>query len=224
MEKAIKNVGIILSGGVGLRYGADKPKQYCNLLGKEVISYTVEAFKKSTMIDRIIVVVDEGNTYSSHINELYGLETVPGGKTRNQSFKNALLYIEKNYPGCEKIIENNAACPMITSEITDEFLRLLDDYDYVNAAYKITDALGAYNGRIANREDFYLIQAPDAYHFKQINKYFDPDSPLGHPAHQLPLEFTECRYFGFSPNIKITYPEDIFMAEIYLNGKIKNEY
>ncbi len=223
MSKSIKNIGIILSGGVGMRYGADKPKQYCELMGREIISYTVSAFKNAKSIDKIIVVVDEENSYASHIKELYGLETVPGGKTRNYSFKNALSYIENNYPDCEKIIENNAACPMITSEIADKFMQLLDEYDYVNATYKITDALGAYKGRVADREDYYLIQAPDAYHFRQINKYFDPESPLGHPAHQLPLEFTECRYFGFLPNIKITYPEDIIMAELYMKNREGNQ-
>ncbi len=219
MSESVRNIAIILSGGVGMRYGSDKPKQYCELMGKEIISYTIDAFKNAKSIDKIIVVVDEENFYSNHIKEAYGLETIAGGKTRNYSFKNALMYIEENYLECEKIIENNAACPMITTEIAEEFLSLLDKYDYVNAAYKITDALGAYNGRIANREDFYLIQAPDAYHFKQINKYFDPDSPLGHPAHQLPLELTECRYFGFSPNIKITYPEDIIIAELYMKNR-----
>lgn len=216
MNKKIENIGIILSGGSGTRFGTDMPKQYCMLNDKEVISYTVDAFRKSEMIDDIIVVVDENNVYQEHIQKKYGLKTVTGGNTRNWSFKNALTYIENNYPNCKKIIENNAACPMITKEIINEFMRLLDDYDYVNTAYEITDALGAYNGRIADRSEFYLIQAPDAYRFELINKYFDPNSKLCHPAHQLPMSCTEYKYFGYDRNIKITYPYDLKIAEIYM--------
>ena len=30
-----KNIGIILAGGIGSRFGADKPKQYCTVFGKD---------------------------------------------------------------------------------------------------------------------------------------------------------------------------------------------
>lgn len=217
--KKIKNVGIILSGGIGARFGGDRPKQYYELSGKEVIWYTVDAFRRAETVDDFFCVVDENEKKLGHIEKEYGIKTILGGKTRNWSFKNALDYIKGTYPDCEKIIENNAACPMITPNIIDDFMNLLDEYDYVNTAYKITDALGSYKDRIANRDDFYLIQAPDAYHFEQIYKYFDADSPLGHPAHQLPMDFTECRYFDYPNNIKITYPGDIEMAELIMKRR-----
>lgn len=215
----MKNIGIILSGGIGSRFGSTKPKQYCELNGKEVIWYTIDAFQKAASIDEFFCVVDEQEMQSGRIETTYGVKTILGGTTRNHSFKNALDYIKATYPQCEKIIENNAACPMITPAIIDDFMALLDQYDYVNTAYKITDALGSYKDRIANREDFYLIQAPDAYHFDQIYTYFDADFLLGHPAHHLPMEMTEYRYFDYPNNIKITYPHDIEIAEILLRHR-----
>ncbi|MBQ8794564.1 MAG: NTP transferase domain-containing protein, partial [Clostridia bacterium] len=41
------NIGIILAGGIGSRFGADKPKQYCKILGKEMILYSIDAFKNA---------------------------------------------------------------------------------------------------------------------------------------------------------------------------------
>ena len=214
-----KTVGIILAGGIGSRFGADRPKQYCNIFGKEMIWYSIDAFGKAKTIDDFIVVVDAAEMKRGRIAKEYSVKTVEGGGSRNASFKHALDYIAKNYPDCEKIIENNAACPMITPELTDEFIGLLDDYDFVNTAYKITDALGSYKDRIANREDFYLIQAPDAYRFPLIYKYFDENSPLCHPAHQLPLEAKEYRYFGYTDNYKVTYPEDIKIVEVLMERR-----
>lgn len=138
-----KNIGIILAGGIGSRFGASCPKQYCLILGKEMIWYTIEAFKKAKNIDDFIVVLDKEQFEKGEIAKTYGVKTVLGGSTRNKSFKNALDYIHETFPDCEKIVENNAACPMIKPELIDEFIDLLDEYDYVNAAYKITDALGS---------------------------------------------------------------------------------
>lgn len=214
-----KNIGIILAGGIGSRFGADKPKQYCTVFGKEMIWYSIDAFRKAKTIDDFIVIVDKAEMEKGRIAADYGVKTVEGGASRNGSFKNALDYIAENYPDCERIIENNAACPMITPELIDEFINLLDDYDFVNTAYKITDALGSYKDRIADREDFYLIQAPDAYRFPLLYKYFDENSTLCHPAHQLPLDTKEYRYFGYSDNYKVTYPEDIKIVEMLMERR-----
>ena len=216
-----KNIGIILAGGIGSRFGADKPKQYCTIFGKEMIWYSIDAFRKSKTIDDFIVIVDKTEMEKGRIAADYGVTTVEGGSSRNSSFKNALDYIAEHYPDCERIIENNAACPMITAELIDEFIGLLDDYDYVNTAYKITDALGSYKDRIADREDFYLIQAPDAYRFPLLYKYFDENSTLCHPAHQLPLDTREYRYFGYTDNFKVTYPEDIKIVEVLMERRNK---
>ena len=214
-----KNIGIILAGGIGSRFGADKPKQYCTIFGKEMIWYSIDAFRKAKTIDDFIVIVDKTEMEKGRIAADYGVTTVEGGSSRNSSFKNALDYIAEHYPDCERIIENNAACPMITAELIDEFIGLLDDYDYVNTAYKITDALGSYKDRIADREDFYLIQAPDAYRFPLLYKYFDENSTLCHPAHQLPLDTREYRYFGYTDNFKVTYPEDIKIVEVLMERR-----
>lgn len=215
----MSSIGIILAGGIGSRFGADKPKQYCKIFDKEMIWYSIDAFRRAKSIDDFIVVVDANEMQSGRLAQEYGVTLVQGGNTRNESFKNALDYINITFPDCEKIIENNAACPMITPELIDEFMDLLDEYDYVNTAYKITDALGSYKDRIANREDFYLIQAPDAYRFPLLYKYFDKDSELCHPAHQLPLTATEYRYFDYTDNYKVTYPDDIKIVEMMMTRR-----
>lgn len=218
-----KNIGIILAGGIGSRFGADRPKQYCTVFGKEMIWYSIDAFRRAETIDDFIVIVDKAEMEKGRIAADYGVKTVEGGASRNGSFKNALDYIAEHYPDCERIIENNAACPMITPELIDEFINLLDDYDFVNTAYKITDALGSYKDRIADREEFYLIQAPDAYRFPLLYKHFDENSNLCHPAHQLPLDTKEYRYFGYTDNYKVTYPEDIKIVEMLMERRNNNK-
>lgn len=213
----MKNIGIILAGGIGSRFKGDKPKQYYQINGKEMISYVINAFKDAETIDDFIVVLDESEFNSGRIAADYGVKTVMGGKTRNHSLKNALDYIKENHPDCEKVIENNAACPMITPKVINDIINLLDDNDYVQCTYKITDALGSYKERVVDREDYFLIQSPDAYRFPLLYSCFDADNPNGHPAVQLPLDAKGYNYFDFQPNIKVTYPEDLRIVELVMN-------
>ena len=45
------NISLILSGGSGVRFGSNMPKQYNLLLNKEVIAYSIDAFTNSTSVD-----------------------------------------------------------------------------------------------------------------------------------------------------------------------------
>ena len=81
---------------------------------------------------------------------------------------------------------------------------------------KITDALGSYKERTVNREDFFLIQAPDAYRFKELHECFDPNNPNGHPAVQLRHTAKGCNVFHAGPVFKVTHPDDIKIVELLM--------
>ena len=61
---------IVMSGGVGNRFGSDLPKQDNLLLGKPIIDYVLEACLKSKKTDRIVVVMDDSyKSYSKILND-----------------------------------------------------------------------------------------------------------------------------------------------------------
>lgn len=208
-----KNIGIVLAGGIGQRFGGDKPKQYFLIKGKEMIAYSIELFRSAKTIDDFVVVLNKEEFENGRIAAQYGVRTVCGGKTRNHSFKNALDYIAREWPDCEKVIENNAACPLTNPETIDAYIGLLDDYDYVQTTLKITDALGSYKDRVVDREDYFLIQAPDAYRFRLLRDNFNPDHPNGHPAVQLPQSARGYNAFFEGRVFKVTHPDDIKIVE-----------
>lgn len=209
-------IGIILAGGIGNRFGGDKPKQYYLLGGKEIIWYSIEAFRRASSLDEFIVVVGPKEYEAGEVAKKYNVRTVNGGDTRNHSLYNALCFISEQYPNCDKIIENNAACPFITPKQIDDFISLLDKYDYVQTTFHITDALGSNSDRLVNRDDYFLIQSPDAYRFNRLFESFDPNNVNGHPAIQLPEDAVGYNYFIDGHPFKVTYPEDLEIAEILL--------
>lgn len=214
-----KSIGIVLAGGIGQRFGGDKPKQYYLIKGKEMIAYSIELFRSAKTIDDFVVVLNPEEYENGRIAKQYGVRTVCGGKTRNWSLKNAMDYIAKEWPDCEKIIENNAACPLTKPETIDSYIKLLDEYDFVQTTLKITDALGSYKSRIVDREDYFLIQAPDAYRFKQLQKCFNPDHPNGHPAVQLPESAKGYNAFYEGRVFKVTHSDDIKIVEAIMEAK-----
>lgn len=52
------NIAMIMSGGVGRRFGSVIPKQYNLIKGKAVIDYVIQACKQSSLTDAIVVVCD----------------------------------------------------------------------------------------------------------------------------------------------------------------------
>ena len=216
----MKNIGIVLAGGIGRRFGGDRPKQYFEICGKEMIAYSIELFREAKTIDDFVVVLNEEEFEAGRIAGQYDVRTVCGGDTRNRSFRRALDYIAENFPGCEKVVENNAACPLTRPETIDEYIRLLDEYDYVQTTMRITDALGSYKDRTVDREDYFLIQAPDAYRFAEIYECFDPGHPNGHPAVQLPPSAKGYNFFSSERIIKVTNPDDIALVEFFMRRKL----
>lgn len=211
------NIGIILSGGTGNRFGGNTPKQYLSLNGREVISYSVGALKASGCVDKIIAAASA--EYRARLSEDYGIATVENGETRNKSLKNALDYIRENYPDCKKTIILEAARPMITAETVRQYLDLTNKYDSVITGQRIVDSLGSFRSHTADRSDYYLIQAPEAFDFPKLYRAFDENSPLTATNHQMPEDSSLFVNFDFRENFKITYAEDLAYCELFLRKR-----
>ena len=215
------NIGMILSGGSGSRFGDTLPKQYHELLGKEVIGYSVDALTASQKIDAVIVIADP--EFISTLKEKYPVICVPGGATRNQSLRCGLEYIQRTFPGCEKVFITEAARPFLTMELVENYLSSLDDYDAVITTKQITDSLGRVGEAVTMREEYYLIQAPEAFRFSMLYEHFRADSNITATVQQLPAERNVLNYYDFRCNLKITYPEDMVLAEHLMRAYRKEE-
>ena len=85
------NIAMILSGGSGVRLGADIPKQYIECGGRMIISYCLETFQACGEIDAVWLVADE--SWQESIKGL-GYSKIKGfsrpGATRQLSIVNGL--------------------------------------------------------------------------------------------------------------------------------------
>lgn len=211
-----RNIIVILAAGSGSRFSKDIPKQYVPINGRELIWYSVTELKKSQEADRLIIVTDEISHNADRLREDYACDVILGGADRAHSFGNALDYVNDRYHGCEKIIFHEAARPLITHELIDEYFKLLDDYDHVETCKHITDSLGSYTVDQPTREDYYLIQAPEAYRYQALCMYYDRESSVYYAGNQLPESAKIYQYFLDGPNFKITTQSDTRLVEMLL--------
>jgi 2-C-methyl-D-erythritol 4-phosphate cytidylyltransferase len=196
----MKITGIILAGGAGGRFGSKIPKQYMSLNGKLVIQYTIDAFLNSYLFNEIIVVMDEN--YKHLIKG--EVKIVSSGKTRKESVKNGLFACS---PQTEIVLFHDSARPFIKSSDLQQYIDNIKENDCVITYQPITDALFH-----AERDNFRLIQTPECFKvnilkekINQINNFIG----IYEVVYPCAIKFIKLDH----PNIKITYPNDLYLAE-----------
>ena len=205
------NAALILSGGVGARFGAAVPKQYTRIRRRMVIEYVIEAAMQAESVD-VVMVAGADCPQLRVLQKKHGFHTAPGGSVRNETLLNGLNALRDL--GCERVIILDAVRPLVTGALIDEYLRLLQEgWDAVSTVQPITDSLGCLDMHEVDRSRYYLMQSPEAYDLPRLLQYFDPSSPLTEVAHQLPADSKIHLYRDFPENPKLTYPwEKIYIA------------
>lgn len=227
-EHMNQNIAIIAAGGRGTRIASDLPKQYQLLDGKPVLMHTLEAF--AGIANKIILVIDP--KMAELWTELCAVhhfsvehEIVFGGNTRFASVKHGLNYIQVQYPGFSfqntAIAVHDAARPLISRDLIKQSFELCHQGHGNVLGIKSTNSvrIGSINSsQAADRNEVWLIQTPQTFPANILLQAFAQDEQenftdeasvvekLGYDV--LILESTPT-------NIKITYPEDFAIAQLY---------
>lgn len=209
------NIVMIMSGGVGRRFGSLIPKQYSLIAGRPVIDYVIEAVKKSRLTDQTVVVMDEKwNGYSKLLSEA-GFAAAPKGNTRFESMQNGLDLINDRFH-CDKLVIVDAVAPFLKAKLIDYYFEQLDEYDAVITAQKITGGFTDKNNTPLDREDFIITQSPEGFRFDVLYSHFDVNYPYQETACMLPADCKRLYYYGFKNNLKLTYDFELEYAEFAL--------
>lgn len=215
---------IIVAGGTGTRMGTDIPKQFLLLNGLPVLMHTINAFYNSLFRPQIIVVLhSDTHAYWDELCIKHAF-TVPfqltsGGQTRFHSVKNGLGLINDENA---VVAIHDAVRPLISTEIIDEAYTQAEKYGNAVTAVKSRDSVRQVKGDNSVsllREEIYLIQTPQTFRFTQLkNAYLQPyHHSFTDDASVVEKTATSINLVtGSYQNIKITFPEDIAIAEFLL--------
>lgn len=226
LEKTPSKIAVIVAGGVGLRMGSDRPKQFLELEGRPILIRTVETFLNSYPDLRVILVLpaehlDEGKSLLANGLDVTRVQYATGGETRFQSVRNGLQLINES-----AIVFVQDAVRCLTSVA---LIRRCYEQARVQGsaipAIAATDSIRMLEGsqsRSLPRGDLRLIQTPQtfrseillpAYQTEYQPVFTDEASVVEHMGTDIHL------IEGDVQNIKITSPIDLQVAAAYLRAQ-----
>lgn len=203
------NIGVILAAGDSKRFGGYMHKQYLKINGMEMVAYSIRAMQKS-VVDDIVVVVDKDEYEEQYIAKKYNVKCILGGDTRNESISLAIKYIRESYE-CKRVLFHDSVRPLITSKKIDKYFEQLDNYDAVVTYSKINDALVDQDNNNIRRDSYELIQTPEAFRFDVLDNFNPLSRDLAIVSQVYNAQILKLQSDVF--NMKITYPEELFIAE-----------
>ena len=194
----MKNIAVILAGGIGARVGGNTPKQLLPLQdGKSVLEHAVDAFEQSPHIDEICIVMHPD--YIMHAEQMLLANAwqkvhhiIPGGKERWESSVNAIrAYISKEIlPSLQGgdggrlnslpfregmgvgILLHDAARPFVSQDIIARVCEALEQHEAVTVAIPSTDTVyemaDGKVARIPQRSTIMRAQTPQAFRLELI--------------------------------------------------------
>ncbi len=220
---------IVPAAGVGKRMAAERPKQYLPLAGKTVIQHTLEKLAAVPRITGIVVALGADDDYWETLDIRFScpLETVTGGAERVHSVYNAASAIAADLDTDDWLLVHDAARPCV--RVTD-IARLLDAVAthpcgglLATPASDTLKQAGA--GRVVektlDRSRIWHALTPQCFRAPLLLEALEKG--LQHPA-AITDEASAMEAMGHRPllvqgrsdNLKITRPEDLALAEFYL--------
>lgn len=231
MTKPTKLYIIIVAAGSGNRFGGDLPKQFAVLAGKPVLMRSIEAFDALDCDKEMTVVLSASETERwADMCRQYNFispKVVTGGATRTESVRNALADLNVAADNNSIVLIHDGARPLVDAATIDAVVSKLmqPGVDAVVPFTPITDSLMtavADDSEAVDRSKLVAVQTPQGFRAGILLKAY---AAMAENAAMTDDASAVSKYAGAKVhlvegsrrNIKITYPLDLQIAELYLS-------
>ena len=222
--------GLVPAAGAGERMGQATPKQYLSLLGRPMLYHSVNALLASDRIDIVFVVLAPADQeFKRHPWGEFGERVAPlycGGATRHDSVLNGLVAASSMVEPDDWILVHDAARPCLAQR---ELQRMLDALamDEVGGilGVPLADTLkrADFAGRIQAteaREHLWQAQTPQMFRHGLLLEALGRTAKLTDEAGAVEALGLKPRLVqGSTANLKVTYPEDLQLAQAILTSR-----
>lgn len=229
----MKTCALIVAAGASRRLGGAVPKQFREVCGRPLVSWTISRFEKADSIDEIVLVVAEehllyaGEKVVDPFSFRKVTKIVPGGESRRESVLKGL----ERLPISTKLVAiHDGARPFVSPEDIDAVVALAAKEKAAILAAPATDTVKrAEQGYIfatLARESLFLAQTPQVFGYDMIitahrelagkteggdDLGFTDDASIVE-ARGYKIKIVEPRH----PNMKVTTADDLRQAALLL--------
>ena len=217
-------VALIPAAGAGARMGAVAPKQYLPLAGRPMLYHSIKCMAVPPVETVFVVLAPDDTTFAQFDWGEFGGRLEPlycGGATRRDSVHNGLIAAMSAVDADDWVLVHDAARPCLPRADLARLIETLKD-DEVGGllALPVADTVkrATPDARVTATEDrsqLWLAQTPQMFRAGLLAQAL-------HTAHgEVTDEASAVEQMGLKPrlvagsrlNLKVTYPEDVLIAE-----------
>jgi 2-C-methyl-D-erythritol 4-phosphate cytidylyltransferase len=220
---------VIPAAGGGTRMGQSRPKQYLPLRDRTLLEWSVAPFLDTEWIDGVVVVLAKSDSEFARlpIARHPKIVTTLGGAARAQSVLAGLEAVAQRTTAFREVyaLVHDAARPCVLWSDIEKLCEEAADENGGLLALPVTDTLkegrqGRVNGT-TDRSALWRAQTPQLFELERLTRAL---RDCGRDAVEVTDEASAMERAGFKPrlvrgresNIKVTYPEDLRLAEFWL--------
>jgi 2-C-methyl-D-erythritol 4-phosphate cytidylyltransferase len=231
---------MILAGGTGSRVGADRPKQFIEVLEKPVLAYTIELYENNSNVDNIEVVChSEWIDYLKEMINKYNYKKVKwiasGGETFQASVINGMNNLKDKVLNDDIVLIHYGAAPFTSQDIINDVIKVTSENSMAVSCTPCYQLMGTNDGNISNnwvdRDKIVQIACPQGFKYNKLLSIYKQAEEKG-LLNKIEPHTTSLMYalnipiykaYGNQTNIKITTKEDLYMFEGYVLMKNKSK-
>ncbi|HXA48111.1 MAG TPA: 2-C-methyl-D-erythritol 4-phosphate cytidylyltransferase [Burkholderiaceae bacterium] len=226
-----RHFALIPAAGVGARMGSSSPKQYVSIAGKPMLLHVLDTFAASDIITHTFVVVnaEDNNIRGMMASAPHLADRVTiifnGGATRHVSVLKGLQVLSDHADADDWILVHDAARPGLTTDLIAHLTESLRD-DSVGGllAMPVVDTLkrGGSDKRVqatVPRSGLWAAQTPQMFRYGMLRRALEQVDDVTDESSAIEAMGLQPKLIEGSPrNFKITLPQDVPLAELYLKG------
>ena len=206
--------------------GTVVPKQYAELLGKPMLEHVIDAFVACPQIAQIYVVVSEDDAYADDLPDKPRTQVLGcGGPTRQASVINGLLAMQSEVGANDWVLVHDAARPGLTVALIEKLISAVKG-DPVGGllAMPLVDTIKRSNAQgyadhTVPREHLWAAQTPQMFRHTQLLLALKTGGSVTGEASAIEAMGLKPKLVeGSARNFKVTLPQDVLLAELYLKG------
>jgi 2-C-methyl-D-erythritol 4-phosphate cytidylyltransferase len=225
MTDAAPRIGaIIVAAGSGVRFGASD-KVFANLAGRPVLAWSLDRFAGHPRIARVVVVLgDHTQEAGARIiadRAATNVSTCLGGATRSASVRAGLAQVTD----CDIVLIHDAARPLVTDRLIDAVIDTTIEHGAAVPVLQVSDTLhivdqAGFSTGVVDRTLLRAAQTPQGSRTALLERAFggataSTDEGGMLLAAGIPVALVD----GETTNIKITWADDIALAEALLAAR-----
>jgi len=218
---------IIVAAGSGQRFASDIPKQFLEIAGKLAVQHSIDAFDCIDEVKGLVLVMPKNQKLWKKYKLLSSkpIYYATGGSSRAESVINGLQVLKTTAEKNDWILVHDAARLCITPSDIKKLISACKKSNHGGLLVKaVTDTIkfsdeGCYSEKTIDRNKLKAALTPQMFTFKQLLDVLENADAKTTTDEASAFEQAGIKPLmvkGRSDNIKITYSEDLLMAEFIL--------